>query len=121
MDSLRNLINKMDKLEGRMGAIEARMGAEAIINTNQRSQIKANIERVGDALFEQDGNKMSKAECYDAVHSKFNAHFQIPVYSLLPESKRKEAVLYLFERFVDLQPGKEVPEDLADGIQTSRS
>lgn len=119
MDQLRTLTKKLDSLEGRMGAIEARMGAEAIINTRQQWQIKAMIEQVGEALFEQKGNRMPKTQCHATVQNDFKAHFQIPVYSLLPESRMEEAVNYLMQRYAHLQPGVKLPEVFTNGIQKS--
>ena len=56
-------------------------------------------EQVGEALFEQKGNKMPKTQCHAMVQNDFKAHFQVPVYSLLPEHKMEEAVNYLAQRY----------------------
>ena len=119
MDQLRSLSKKLDKIEGRLGVIEARMSAEAIINTRQQWQIKAMIEQVGEALFEQKGNKMPKTQCHAMVQNDFKAHFQVPVYSLLPESKMEEAVNYLAQRYQHLKPNVKLPGVFTDGIQES--
>ncbi len=117
MDQLRSVAKKLDKLEGRMSVIEARMGAEAIINTRQQWQIKAMIEAVGEALFEQKGNKMPKTQCHAVVQNDFKTHFQVPVYSLLPQSRMEEAVDYLMQRYQHLKPGVQLPGVFTDGIQ----
>lgn len=119
MDQLRSLTKKLDKVEGRLGVIEARMNAEAIINTRQQWQIKAMIEQVGEALFEQKGNKMPKTQCHAMVQNDFKAHFQVPVYSLLPEHKMEEAVNYLAQRYQHLKPSAKLPGVFTDGIQES--
>lgn len=119
MDQLRSLTKKLDKIEGRLGVIEARMSAEAIINTRQQWQIKAMIEQVGEALFEQKGNKMPKTQCHEMVQNDFKAHFQVPVYSLLPESRMEEAVNYLAQRYQHLKPSVKLPGVFTDGIQES--
>jgi hypothetical protein len=77
------------------------------------------IEQVGEALFGQKGNKMPKPQCHATVQNDFKAHFQIPVYSLLPESKMEEAVDYLMQRYVHLKPGANLPGVFTDGIQES--
>jgi hypothetical protein len=119
MDQLRSATKKLDKLEGRMNAIEARMSAEAIINTRQQWQIKAMIEAVGEALFEQKGSKMPRTQCHAVVQNDFKAQFQIPVYSLLHENKMEEAVSYLTQRYQHLKPGVKLPRIFTDGIQQS--
>jgi hypothetical protein len=53
------------------------------------------------------------------VQNDFKAHFQIPVYSLLPESKMEEAVDYLMQRYVHLKPGANLPGVFTDGVQES--
>jgi len=117
IDSIRSVTKRLDKLEGRMIAIEARMISEAIINVRQQWQIKTMLEAVGEALYENKGGKMPKTQCHALTQNDFKQQFQIPVYSLLPESKMEESVNYLTQRFQRLKPGTKLPEVFMDGIQ----
>jgi hypothetical protein len=53
------------------------------------------------------------------MQNDFKMQFQIPVYSLLPESKMEEAVNYLMQRYQHLKPGVKLPGVFTDGIQES--
>lgn len=117
LDQIRGVSKRLDRLEGRMTAIEARMNAEAIINTRQQWQIKTMLEAVGEALYENKGGKMPKTQCHGLVQNDFKQQFQLPVYSLLPESKMEEAVNYLAQRYQRFRPGAKLPEVFLDGIQ----
>lgn len=117
MDRIRGVTKRLDQLEGRMSAIEARMSSEAVINTRQQWQIKTMIEAVGEALYENKGGTMPKTQCHGLAQNDFKQQFRLPVYSLLPESKMEEAVNYLTQRYQRLRPGAKLPEVFSDGIQ----
>jgi hypothetical protein len=119
IDRIRSVTKRLDKLEGRMIAIEARMSAEAIINTRQQWQIKTMLEAVGEALYENKGGKMPKTQCHALTQNDFKQQFQVPVYSLLPENKMEEAVNYLAQRYQRLKPGEKLPQVFTEGIQQS--
>jgi hypothetical protein len=119
MDRIRGVAKRLDQLEGRMTAIEARMSSEAIINVRQQWQIKTMIEFVGEALYESKGGKMSKTQCHALAQNDFKRQFQLPVYSLLPASQMAEAVNYLAQRYQRLKPGAKLPQVFTDGTQQS--
>lgn len=119
IDRIRGVTKRLDKLEGRMIAIEARMNAEAIINTRQQWQIKTMLEAVGEAMYKTKGNKMPKTQCHALTQNDFKREFQVPVYSLLPENKMEEAVNYLTRRYEHFKPGENLPDVFTDGIQPS--
>jgi len=117
MDRIRSVTKRLDQLDGRMTAIEARMSPEAIINTRQQWQIKIMIESVGEALYESKRGKLPKTQCHALAQTDFKQQFQLPVYSLLPEQRMEEAVNYLAQRYQHLRPGAKLPEVFSDGIQ----
>jgi len=117
MDRIRSVTKRLDQLDGRMAAIEARMSSDAIINTRQQWQIKTMIEAVGEALYESKGGKVPKTQCHALAQNDFKQQFQLPVYSLLPEQRIDEAVNYLAQRYQHLKPGAKLPEVFSDGIQ----
>src|SRR5512138_1176618 len=119
MDRIRGVAKRLDQLEGRMTAIEARMSSEAIINVRQQWQIKTMIEFVGEALYESKGGKMPKTQCHALAQNDFKRQFQLPVYSLLPASQMEEAISYLTQRYQHLKPGGKLPQIFTDGSQQS--
>lgn len=119
VDRIRSVTKRLDKLEGRMIAIEARMSSEAIINTRQQWQIKTMIEAVGEALYESKREKLPKTQCHALAQNDFKQQFQLPVYSLLPELRMEDAVKYLAQRYQHFKPGEKLPEVFSDGIQKS--
>lgn len=119
MDRIRGVAKRLDQLEGRMTAIEARMSSEAIINVRQQWQIKTMIEFVGEALHESKGGKMPKTQCHALAQNDFKRQFQLPVYSLLPASQMEDAISYLVQRYQHLKPGAKLPPVFIDGTQQS--
>ena len=119
MDRIRGVTKRLDQLEGRMIAIEARVSSEAIINVRQQWQIKTMIESVGEALYESKGGKMPKTQCHALAQNDFKRQFQLPVYSLLPASQMEDAINYLAQRYHHLRPGTKLPQIFTDGTQES--
>ncbi|MFZ1043640.1 MAG: phage antirepressor N-terminal domain-containing protein [Anaerolineales bacterium] len=116
-DQARALQKRIEGMEGRLTAIEARMGSGLIITPLQQRQILIMIEAVGEALFENQKGKMPKTQCHALAQNEFKAKFQIPVYSLLPENRMDEAVSHLTQQYQHLKPGVKLPEIFSDGIQ----
>ncbi len=60
-----------------------------------------------------------KNQCFAMSYNEFKDVFQIPIYSMLPESKMEEAINYLAKRYRHLKPGAPLPEVFTGGTQQS--
>jgi hypothetical protein len=117
MDQIRGTMNRIAAIEDRLTSIEGFVSDTAIVNAQQQWQLQEMINAVAEALFESKKGKLPKTQCFAITHNDFKETFQIPVYSILPESKMGEAVNYLTHRYQHLKPGAKLPEVFSDGIQ----
>ncbi len=118
-DQVRDFSRRLDKIEGQMSKIDAAMDVTAIVNAQQQWQLQEMITAVAEALFESKNKKMPKTQCFAICYNDFKDTFQIPVYSMLPESKMGEAINYLAKRYGHFKPGAPLPEIFTAGTQHS--
>ncbi len=115
----RRAVAHMNNLENRLVRIEGFISDVAVVNTQQQRQLQKMIEAVAEALFESKNGKLPKNQCFAMSYNEFKDVFQIPIYSMLPESKMEEAINYLAKRYRHLKPGAPLPEVFTGGTQQS--
>ena len=119
MDQIRAVTRKMADLENRLVRIEGFVSDTAVVNAQQQWQLQEMINTVAEALFESKNKKMPKTQCFAICYNDFKDVFQIPIYSMLPESKMEEAINYLAKRYGHFKPGAPLPKIFTDGTQQS--
>ncbi len=119
MDQIRAVTRKMADLENRLVRIEGFVSEVAVVNAQQQRQLQNMIETVAEALFEAKNGKLPKTQCFAMCYNEFKDTFQIPIYSMLPESKMEEALNYLAKRYGHFKPGAPLPQIFTDGTQQS--
>jgi len=119
IDQIRSATRKLADLENRLVRIEGFISDVAVVNTQQQRQLQKMIEAVAEALFESKNGKLPKNQCFAMSYNEFKDVFQIPIYSMLPESKMEEAINYLAKRYRHLKPGAPLPEVFTGGTQQS--
>lgn len=96
-------------IDGRLGALEARLEGRAIVNAAQAKQLADMIGLVAEAMHAQN-RKKSKSLCFAQVHTDFKDTFEVHIYSMLPEDEMERAIDYLAGRWRRLNPGQPLPE-----------
>lgn len=119
MDQIRAVTRKMADLENRLVRIEGFVSDTAVVNAQQQWQLQEMINTVAEALFESKNKKMPKTQCFAICYAEFKDTFQIPIYSMLPESQMEAAINYLAKRYGHFKPGTQLPEIFTDGTQQS--
>ncbi len=119
MDQIRAVTKKMADLENRLVRIEGFVSDTAVVNAQQQRQLQNMIETVAEALFKSKNKKMPKTQCFAICYNEFKDTFQIPIYSMLPESRMEDAINYLAKRYGHFKPGTPLPQIFTDGTQPS--
>lgn len=119
LDQVRGAINRIAAIEDRLVRIEGFVSDVAVVNAQQQRQLQNMIEAVAEALFESKKKKMPKTQCFAICYNEFKDTFQIPIYSMLPESRMEDAINYLAKRYGHFKPGTPLPEIFTDGTQQS--
>ena len=119
MDKIRTVMRQLEDLESRLTRIEGMVTDVAVVNTQQQRQLQKMIEAVAEALFESKNGKLPKNQCFAMSYNEFKDTFQIPIYSMLPESKMEEAINYLAKRYGHFKPGAPLPQIFTGGTQQS--
>jgi len=109
---------KVDELTSRYADIQAKVVAEAAINPQQARLIQRLIQEVGEAMF-QSGKVKPRSLAHARIQQEFKDHFQIHIYTALPERRLQEAVDFLANRWRHYKPGQPLPPVFHSGSQPS--
>jgi hypothetical protein len=134
MADFRGLKNKLDTLSGRVdeelarvgltlgdlggrfAAVEARVIAEATVNSQQARLVQKCIQEVGEAMF-QSGKVKPRSLAHARAQQEFKDQFGVHIYTALPERRLQEALDFLSSRWQFYLPGKPLPAVFRSGQQ----
>lgn len=108
----------LDDLGGRFASVEAKVIAEAAINSQQARQLQKCLQEVGEAAF-QSGKIKPRSRAHAQVQQEFKDEFGIHIYTALPEQRLSEAISYLASRWQFYKPEERLPEVFRSGHQPS--
>jgi len=108
----------LESLGGRFAAVEARVIAEAAINSQQARLLQKCIQELGEAMF-QSGKVKPRSLAHARAQQEFKDQFGVHIYAALPEKRLQEAVDFLGGRWQLNMPGKPLPEIFRAGNQPS--
>jgi hypothetical protein len=108
----------LDDLGGRFALVEARVVAEAAINSQQARLIQKCIQEVGEAAF-LSGKVKPRSRAHALAQQEFKDQFQIHIYTALPERRLEEALQFLASRWQFYKPGEQLPAVFRSGHQPS--
>jgi hypothetical protein len=108
----------LEDLGGRFAVVEARVVAEAAINSQQARLIQKCIQEVGEAAF-QSGKIKPRSLAHARAQQDFKDNFQVHIYTALPERRLDEALEFLRSRWSFYRPGEALPEVFRQGSQPS--
>jgi hypothetical protein len=103
-------------LGGRFAAVEAKVIAEAAINSQQAHLVQKCIQEVGEAMF-QSGKVKPRSLAHARAQQEFKDQFHVHIYTALPERRLQEALDFLASRWQFHQPGKPLPQVFRSGHQ----
>lgn len=106
----------LEDLGGRFAAVEARVIAEAAVNSQQARLLQKCIQEVGEAAF-QSGKLKPRSLAHARSQQEFKDEFGIHIYTALPEKKMEAALDYLSSRWQFYMPGKPLPQIFRSGHQ----
>ena len=105
-------------LDGRLGTLEAAIVDRAIVNSAQAKLLSDMIGMVALSMHERN-RKKAKSLCFAEVHNDFKTTFDVHIYSVLPVDQMENAIDYLANRWIRLNPGEPMPEIFRGGHQPS--
>lgn len=108
----------LEDLDDRFSGLQARVVAEAAVNTQQAWLVQRLIQAVGEAAFET-GKVKPRSAAHARVQQEFKDHFQVHIYTALPERRLQEAIDFLASRYRFYQPGEPLPQIFRAGQQPS--
>lgn len=108
----------LEDLDERFSGLQARVVAETAVNTQQAWLVQRLIQSVGEAAFDS-GKIKPRSAAHAQVQQDFKDHFQVHIYTALPERRLAEAIDYLSSRYRFYQPGQPLPEIFRAGQQPS--
>jgi hypothetical protein len=117
-EELQRLGLTLDDLGGKFEAIQAKVIAEATINSEQAWLIQRLIQAVGEAMFES-GKIKPRSAAHAHAQQEFKDHFHVHIYSALSEKRLQEAIDYLAKRWQHFNPGQPLPAIFRSGHQPS--
>lgn len=106
----------LDDLGGRFASVEAKVIAEAAINSQQARQLQKCLQEVAEAAF-QSGKIKPRSRAHAQVQQEFKDEFGIHIYTALSEQRLPEAISYLAGRWQFYKPGERPPEIFRSGHQ----
>jgi P22_AR N-terminal domain/ORF6C domain len=108
----------LEELGGRFEVMQAKVVAEAAINSEQAWLIQRLIQVVGEAMFES-GRVKPRSAAHAQAQQEFKDHFRIHIYTALREAQLEEAIEYLTKRWQHFKPGQPLPGIFRSGHQPS--
>ena len=117
-EELQRLGLTLDDLGGRFEAIQAKVVAEATVNSEQAWLIQRLIQAVGEAMYES-GKIKPRSAAHAHAQQEFKDHFHVHIYSALAEKRLQEAIDYLAKRWQHFNPGQPLPSIFRSGHQPS--
>jgi hypothetical protein len=108
----------LDDLGGRFDVMQAKVVAEAAINSEQAWLIQRLIQAVGEAMFES-GRVKPRSAAHAQAQQEFKDRFRVHIYSALREAQLEEAIEYLAKRWQHFKPGQPLPGIFRSGHQPS--
>ena len=106
----------LSDLGGRFAAVEARVIAEAAINSQQARLLQKCIQEVGEAMF-QSGKVKPRSLAHARSQQEFKDEFGVHIYTALPEKRLEAALDFLASRWQFYMPGKPLPAVFRSGQQ----
>jgi hypothetical protein len=103
-------------LGGRFATVEAKVIAEAAINSQQAHLVQKCIQEVGEAMF-QSGKVKPRSMAHARAQQEFKDQFHVHIYTALPEKRLQEALDFLASRWQFYLPGKPLPPLFRSGHQ----
>lgn len=108
----------LEDLGGRFETLEAKVVAEAAVNTQQAWLVQRLIQAVGEAAFET-GKVKPRSAAHAQAQQEFKDQFQVHIYAALPEQRLQEAIDFLASRYHYYRPGEPLPQIFRSGHQPS--
>jgi hypothetical protein len=108
----------LDELGGRFDVMQAKVVAEAAINSEQAWLIQRLIQTVGEAIFES-GRVKPRSAAHAQAQQEFKDRFRVHIYTALREAQLEEAIEYLAKRWQHFKPGQPLPGIFRSGHQPS--
>ncbi len=105
-------------LDSRLGYPGSHLGGSGIVNSAQAKLLSDMIGMVAFSMHERN-RKKAKSLCFAEVHNDFKANFDVHSYSVLPVAQMENAIDYLANRWIRLNPGEPVPDIFLGGHQPS--
>jgi hypothetical protein len=117
-DELQRVGLTLEELGGRFEVMQAKVVAEAAINSEQAWLIQRLIQAVGEAMFES-GRVKPRSAAHAQAQQEFKDHFRIHIYTALREVQVEQAIEYLAKRWQHFKPGQPLPGIFRSGHQPS--
>lgn len=108
----------LEDLGGRFAAVEARVIAEAAVNSQQARLLQKCIQEVGEVMF-QSGKVKPRSRAHASAQAEFKDRFGVHIYTALPEQRLGEALDFLAGRWQFYRPGEALPAVFRSGQQPS--
>ncbi len=108
----------LEELGGRFEVMQAKVVAEAAINSEQAWLIQRLIQAVGEAMFES-GRVKPRSAAHAQAQQEFKDRFRVHIYTALREAQLEEAIDYLAKRWQHFKPGQPLPGIFRSGHQPS--
>ncbi len=106
----------LNDLGGRFAVVEAKVVAEAAINSQQARLVQKCIQELGEAMF-QSGKVKPRSLAHARSQQEFKDRFHVHIYTALKETRLQEAIDFLAGHWQFYMPGKPLPEVFHSGHQ----
>ena len=117
-EELKHVGLTLEELGGRFEVMQAKVVAEATINSEQAWLIQRLIQAVGEAMFES-GRVKPRSAAHAQAQQEFKDRFRVHIYTALREVQLEEAIDYLAKRWQHFKPGQPLPGIFRSGHQPS--
>lgn len=108
----------LEGLGGRFAVVEARVVAEAAVNSQQARLLQKLIQELGEAMFES-GKVRPRSAAHARAQQEFKDEFGVHIYTALQETRLEQAIAFLAGRWQFYMPGRPLPEAFRGGRQAS--
>jgi hypothetical protein len=106
----------LQDLGGRFEVVQARVVAEAAVNSEQARLVQKLIQAVGEAAFES-GKVVPRSAAHARAQQEFKDQFGVHIYTALKETRLEAAIAFLSSRWQFYLPGRPLPEVFRGGRQ----
>lgn len=106
----------LSDLGGRFEVMQAKVVAEAAVNSHQARLLQKCIQELGEAMFNS-GKVKPRSLAHARAQQEFKDRFEVHIYTALPEARLGQAVDFLAALWQHYMPGKPLPEIFRSGKQ----